>query len=314
MKIRIIGCGVNGLSTAIRLLEAGVGEVEIWAKDAPLDSTSNRAAAIWLPYLAEPRNRVLAWGDHAFQVFRDELAGVAETGVHMREGIALYLSHPELPWWAEVVPGVRRAIADEMPPPFGAGFVFTTPVIEMPIYLTYLERRYRALGGRLMMRAVSSLTDACDGCDLLINCAGLGARELADDARVVPVRGQVVRVAPLPTHRFYLVEDESLPITYIIPRTTDCILGGTADVGNWSTTPDPDIAAAIRERCAALVPEAATAEVLGGWVGLRPGSNAVRVEMDAAGIVHNYGHGGAGVTLSWGCAEDVLRLVQEGSR
>lgn len=47
-------------------------------------------------------------------------------------------------------------------------------------------------------------------------------------------------------------------------------------------------------------------------VGLRPGRPTVRLEAerrDGGLLVHNYGHGGAGLTLSRGCASAVLALI-----
>jgi D-amino-acid oxidase len=98
----------------------------------------------------------------------------------------------------------------------------------------------------------------------------------------------------------------------VVPRSNDTLLGGQALPNDWSITPDPTIAAEIVARCAQLVPEVAGARVLEHLVGLRPGRSSVRVEAEGtpgALLVHNYGHGGAGVTLSWGCAEEVVRLV-----
>ena len=50
-------------------------------------------------------------------------------------------------------------------------------------------------------------------------------------------------------------------------------------------------------------------------VGLRPGRKEVRLELEMAGpscpIVHNYGHGGGGFTVAWGCANEVARIVQD---
>ena len=47
-------------------------------------------------------------------------------------------------------------------------------------------------------------------------------------------------------------------------------------------------------------------------VGLRPGRMEVRLEREEKNgkyLIHNYGHGGSGVTLSWGCADEVVELA-----
>ena len=99
-----------------------------------------------------------------------------------------------------------------------------------------------------------------------------------------------------------------------MPRSNDCVLGGTADEGDWNTEPNPETAEGILRRCTALEPRLAGAEILEHRVGLRPGRPEVRLESetlaDGTPCVHNYGHGGSGVTLSWGCAEEALELVE----
>jgi len=92
------------------------------------------------------------------------------------------------------------------------------------------------------------------------------------------------------------------------------VLGGSAQEGREDLEPDPDESAAILARCRALEPALANAQLLSVGVGLRPWRPSVRVEREALGrawLIHDYGHGGAGVTLSWGCAEEVARLAVE---
>jgi D-amino-acid oxidase len=175
----------------------------------------------------------------------------------------------------------------------------------------------RERGGEIENRRVSSLADAGRRASLIVHCSGLGARELVGDMTVAPVRGQVVRVAnPGLT---LSVRDENHPggRAYIHPRTHDCILGGTFEEERWDTTPDPNVAAAILDRCIDLVPRLRGVEILEHLVGLRPVRPTVRLEVvpptgEVPRVIHNYGHGGSGITLAWGCAADVAALAGAG--
>jgi D-amino-acid oxidase len=186
----------------------------------------------------------------------------------------------------------------------------------MPIYLPWLLREFVSSGGFFEQRAVRSLQEAASYGDIVLNCTGLRARTLCGDETLVPVRGDVVRVVN-PGLRVS-VRDEENPKgrTYVHPRTHDCILGGTSEPGEWDTSLDPAKAAAIVERCVELAPELEGSEVLEHHVGLRPSRpDGVRLELDTAvlsgsRLIHNYGHGGAGITLSWGCAEDAAALAK----
>lgn len=299
-RIIVVGAGVVGLSCAVRLLEAG-HRVDVVARDLPAETTSAVAAALWYPYRAWPQESVLAWGARTFEV----LAGMAEddaaaaSGVRMVPGTeALARSAPD-PWWAPAVPGLTRSPAPEG---YADAWSFTTPVIEMPLYLRWLVARVEALGGTLTRLNLSGLPT---GADLVVNASGLGARLLGSDHSVAPVAGQVVHLEQVGLDRWWLDGDGP---TYVVPRSRDVVVGGTAEEGEWSRTPSPATAEAILERAARLVPELAGARVLRHKVGLRPARPAVRLERDGR-IVHCYGHGGAGVTLSWGCAEEVVTLA-----
>lgn len=311
----VVGCGVIGLSTAIRLRESGL-DTRIVTAELPENTTSAVAAAIWYPYKAYPEDAVLRWGARTLEVFED-LAKAPETGVRMREGVELRREATGEPWWAVAVPGVRRCAEDELPSGYRDGHAFVVPVIEMPVYLRYLVDRFAAAGGGIEERAIDSLDELAGEARTVVNCAGLGARELVGDDSLRPIRGQVLRVRNPGLDSFFLDEDDPEGVTYIVPRSKDCILGGTADEGTWDTEPDAAMAAEILRRCTALEPRLAGAEVLEHRVGLRPGRPKVRLETESGGdapVIHNYGHGGSGVTLSWGCAGEAADLVQKALR
>jgi D-amino-acid oxidase len=308
----VVGAGVSGLSTAILLAEGGLA-VRIIAREGPLETTSSVAAAVWYPYRAYPEDLVLAWGERTFAIFT-ELIGVDQAGVRLGELKELFLEPVADPWWAAAVPSIRRCTATELPDRYHDGLVFTTPVVEMPRYLGYLTDRFAAAGGRIERRAVGSLEEAANDARVLVNCAGLGARDLVGDGSLLPVRGQVVVVANPGLAQVIIADEAPDRLTYIVPRTGDVVLGGTAEEGATALQPDAGTAAAILRRCSVLEPRLADAEVLAHKVGLRPARPAVRLEAtalaDGTPCVHNYGHGGAGVTLSWGCAQDAADLAR----
>jgi D-amino-acid oxidase len=312
VDVAVIGCGVIGLSAAVRLQESGL-TVRVVARDLPLETTSNVAAAIWYPYRAYPQNRVLEWGRRTFAAF-EELVASQSAGIRMREVKELFRTDVPDPWWMHAVRQIRRCVATELPAGFVDGFVFTTPVVEMPIYLTYLMQRFQAGGGVIEQRAVGVLTDVASDDRVIVHCTGVGAKDLASDTSVTPIRGQVVCVDNPGIDQVLLDEGNPDGITYIVPRSADCILGGTVEVGADGLVPNPEIARGILDRCMRLEPRLHKARVISHKVGLRPGRPTIRLEWDelpdARPCVHNYGHGGAGVTLSWGCADEVVQLVR----
>lgn len=303
-RVIVVGAGVVGLTCAVRLLEAG-HRVDVVARDLPLETTSAVAAALWFPYRAGPQDRVAAWSRHSYDVLA-ALASDDRTGVRMLTGTELLRTPQPDPWWRDAVPSLDRETA--LPPGYADGRTFASPVIDMPVHLRWLVSRLDELGGTLTRMNLSALPE--DG-SLVVNATGLGARHFGADPSVRPVRGQVVVVEQVGLDRWTLdcAADGGDP-TYVVPRTHEVVLGGTDVEGEWSRTPDPAVAEQVLHRAVALVPELEGAKVLRHKVGLRPGRPAVRLER-VGDVVHCYGHGGAGVTLSWGCAADVVGLAGE---
>lgn len=307
----VLGGGVSGLSAGIRLLQAG-HTVTIWARDLSPHTTSNVAAAVWYPYKAYPEERVLGWAAATFGVF-SQLEAEPSAGVMLREGIELFPYAAPDPWWKPAVPHFRHADVSELPPGYADGYVFEAHVVAMDKYLPFLMRRFTELGGQIEQRTVATLDEAFQHDSLVVNCVGFHARELVGDQSMLAIRGQVVRVAQVGLTRFVLDDHGQDDIAYIVPRGDDIILGGVAQEGREGMAVDPETAVAIVQRCLRLEPRLRDATILEHRVGLRPGRPAVRLEREvyAPGqiLLHNYGHGGAGVTLSWGCAEALVRLL-----
>ncbi len=311
--VTVIGCGVIGLSSGIALLEAGL-KVTIVARELPPRTTSNVAAALWYPYKAEPPERVLAWGAATLKRLSG-LAAEPQAGVHLTTVVELLRQPAPDPWWRPAVPSFRRATPAERPPGYVDGYAMQLPLMETPVYMRYVLARFRDLGGQIEQATVHNLMELARPGRIIVNCTGLGARELVGDRDLYPIWGQIVRVRPAgPTPCLLDDSDPDVP-TYIIPRIHDCILGGVAQREADNLAVSAEDRQSILARCYSLVPTLAGAEILEELVGLRPGRPTVRLERErlpgGGTVIHNYGHGGAGFTLSWGCAAEVLRLALE---
>ena len=308
-RVVVIGAGVVGLTSAIRLAEAGY-DVAVVARDLSAETTSAMAGALWYPYLAEPRHEVLAWSASAFAAYAAELSD-SDSGVHLVDGLELRQSESE-PWFVDALPEIGAfAHFTDLPESYADGWQMRLPVIEPSIYLPRLTARLVALGGTITRMAVTALPDDA----LVVNCSGLAARSLATDPEVTPTRGQVVRLErTLGVDAWLLDHTEPSSPVYVIPRSRDVMVGGTVEAGSYDLHPDQDCAVALVERASRFVPALSTARVLGTYVGLRPTRPTVRLERElrpeGGHVIHNYGHGGAGWTIAWGCAEQVVREVR----
>ncbi|MEU9185665.1 FAD-dependent oxidoreductase [Streptomyces sp. NPDC048484] len=309
----VVGSGVIGLTTALVLAESG-RRVRIWTREPAERTTSAVAGALWWPYAIEPRRLARAWALQSLSVYEELAARPQETGVRMVEGVMGEARLDKQGSWAAArLPGLRASTAEEYA---GTGLWARLPLIDMPVHLGWLRERFLRAGGTVEARTVTDLAEARAEAGTVVNCTGLGARELVADPAVRPVRGQLV-IVENPGIRTWLVSTDAVAgtTTYLFPQPDRLVLGGTTDDNEWSQTADPAVASRIVERCALLRPEVAGARVLGHRVGLRPVRDAVRLEREVRRgggvLVHNYGHGGAGVTVAWGCARVVLDLVSE---
>ena len=312
-EVVIIGCGVSGLSCGIRLLEAGFSQVEIVARELPPHTTSNRAAAVWYPYKAYPEKKVLGWGAVTFRAMTD-LMNDPDSGISNTTLIEPFDEATPDPWWMSAVSSFRHATPDELPVGYKDGYVVEVPLIETPLYTAYLVGWFEQLGGVIKQSEVKNLNELVANGRLIINCAGLGAKELTGDEGLYPIRGQIVRLTAVADKTSFVDEFSHKSLSYVVPRRHDTIIGGTAEVDNWDLVADAQTAKDILGKAYELQPELAHLEILEHVVGLRPGRNQVRLECEPLGescaVIHNYGHGGAGFTLSWGCADEVAAMAQ----
>jgi D-amino-acid oxidase len=306
-EVIVIGAGVIGLTTGIRLLEAGA-RVRILAAELTCDTTSAAATGMAGPVFHGADPRTAGWELATTRELRS-VDGTA--GVRIDVGLgAASAAIGGAPPFADPSAFVRNATADELPAGFPQGIWIRIPLVDIPVYLDYLVDRFSSGGGTIEQSRVESLAGL--GVPLVANCSGVGARALADDPSVRPIKGQQV-----------VVENPGLD-GFFMPVTLDheyagyhtfgkhVLLGGVTLEGDWDPAPSMEVADGILRRCIELEPKFADAKVIEHRAGLRPGRPTVRLEAETIGssrVVHNYGHGGSGVLQSWGCAEDAVQLI-----
>ena len=313
-QVLVVGAGVSGLTSALCLAEAG-WPVRVWSAAHPKHTTSVVAGAVWAPPRpAERTAETLAWTECSLQVFR-ELANDPSTGVRMAPAMVVgeLTAAESMASAASLIPELRPADPADLPAGFKVGYRATMPMIDMPQYLAYLTTRLARAGCQVETHRVRSLAEAADAAPIVVNCAGLGAAALAGDNTMRPLFGQHVILANPGLQQLFVEINNGSEWTCYFPHPQRVVCGGISIPGRWDTTADPDITDRILQRCRRIEPRLGEAEVIETITGLRPDRPSVRVAAEPLGrarCIHNYGHSGNGVTLSWGCARDVARLVE----
>lgn len=313
----VVGAGVVGLTTAITLAEAGLA-TRVLAAQPPEETTSSVAGAIWGPSRTSTSPRVHEWARVGLEVLSEQ-ASDPRAAIRQVSGIEVVTERQPLPEWVATLPGHRLLTGPEVPDGYASAWRYTAPIVSMPRYLGYLADRLRQAGGTIEIGApVTSLRDLPrdapgGGAPLIVNCTGIGARALVPDPQVVPLRGQVVIVGNPGLDEFFRRPSAGPESTYVFPHRDYVVLGGTAEADAWDLEPRPSVTQRILQDCTAAVPVLRDAPVLAVRVGLRPYRPDIRLGAEALGdgrvLWHNYGHGGAGVTLAWGCARELASAV-----
>lgn len=327
----VLGGGVMGLTTAIRLAESGIN-VRVVARDYLRGTTSWIATAIWHVFWVGLDERVERWSAESLDELL-RLSSSPESGISRVRGIeCVRTTSPEADlvhggasgFWRDVVPYYlhlsREEVIARLPDDYpietiSGGYIIEVPIADMSVYLPYLLGRLEALGVNPETAEVHDIDDlrARFPADIYVNCTGLGSREFANDTELQGVKGQIVRVSKGDISEYIADDFSPRGMTYILPRTGDVILGGSAEESVEDNQVDLDFSEEIINRCSQLMPAVAGSAVLEHLAGVRPFRKSVRLERDPLheDLVHNYGHGGSGVSLSWGCADEVVRIASE---
>ena len=308
-NIVVVGAGVIGLSTALELVRRGYNTHLISAGFGSKTCSGN-AGAIWGPFLSEEDDRVFDWSFRTLNELR-EIADDGASGVSVVPGVLAADYETEMPEWFALL-NQEHHYGGELPPGYVKAWRYTVPIIDMPAYLAWLEQSFITAGGQVGRQRVSSLDDLTSECDAVVNCTGLGAKNLCDDAELYPVKGQLIVIKNPGVSEFFAERGDMTNLFYWMPQGDKIVIGGTAEADFSHSEVDDHQVTRILTKAGEIDSGLKSAELISYRVGMRPCRNRVRFEFDERNpkLFHNYGHGGSGVSLSWGCAKDVATAVK----
>lgn len=320
-KIVVLGAGIIGITSAIKLLENGFA-VTVLSKDEPFQTNSDSAVATWYaPDDVKPCLQVLCLES---LVYFDALSKEPTSGVQ-RISMVYYFKDEhafQQSVWSNASWKNLLNISDQLPEDFIKHDMFTKavaakiPLIDINIYRPFLLKKFMQLGGQFIIKKIHAWQDLGDDWTMIINCAGWEAAFLTQDNEVYPVRGQIeVGRAVTELKQSYSFNVTDLNAYGVFkPQSNEWVFGTTYqihDTEKQARTVDKD---AILKKVAPFFPEINLLKTT-SRVGIRCGRPDVRIEKEMlAGkqgnpilLIHCYGHGGSGVSASWGSAEQVLK-------
>jgi D-amino-acid oxidase len=310
VKIAVIGAGVIGLTSAINLLERGYA-VTVFAKNTDIHLASYAALAVWMPYKAYPEERILAWARPSYTKYMELPVSAGLKNIEYTE---YHKQKDDLPAWTRIITDFHELAEHELPENYKWGFSANLLKIDPTIFMKFLMDWFIRLGGKLVIEKLNQIAEIPVTFSIIINCSGVYSHYLVPDPESFPIRGQYLLVekpAGLDKILFGMVDNDNY--TLVAPRTHHCYLGGTTQYHNWDETVNDETTQMILTRAHELFPPLKNTKIFSAGVGLRPGRNVVRLEKellkDNRVVVHNYGHGGSGFTVAWGCADEVVNLV-----
>lgn len=309
--IAVIGAGIIGLTSALTLLKNGIS-VAIFHDKSLIPTSSSVAYAFWWPHKTKAEEKVKSWALRTYKHYND-LSKIKNSGVSFKEFLRFCIDEDESLYALELFSDWQKLDGIQHGVECKEAYSMKLPFINTKIFIDYLKGEIENKGGEFKNQKISSLEEL-SSFKRIVNCSGLGSRELFMDNSVYPIRGQTIHIAKSKTStdklRIYKRKDS---FSTIIPTDDSIMLAGVAQENDSSLEPRELDSIDILSRCSSFDPSIANSKVQNTNVGLRPARPSIRLEKECLSngqeIIHNYGHGGSGFTLCWGCSEDVVSLI-----
>jgi glycine/D-amino acid oxidase-like deaminating enzyme len=322
-RVAVIGAGVVGLSTTLAIEELiPLASITIFT-DRILDETlSSVAGGIFRPHITPGQSieNVKEWLDSSWGHFKKLASSPKDSyasGVRFVSGQMISSQsldsclNPLMDGLTNDMTLLSEAQLSKYPSQYRFGSFHTTIIADPRCYMRWMLNKILRRSN-LVMKKLQDLEndDSLEDFDVIVNCTGMGSKTLMKDKSLIPIRGQTIRVyAPWISQFLYA------DTVYIIPATRGYVtLGGIKQFFNDNTSLDKDDRQWIWKKCLEVCPSLKDATIVSEHVGLRPYRPEIRVEQEVLPngrqIVHNYGHGGNGIALSYGTAREAASLVK----
>ncbi|PGH29747.1 hypothetical protein GX50_07501 [[Emmonsia] crescens] len=334
--IVVIGAGIIGVSSALTLLESLPRQKyhillvsEFFSTDGLNPSyPTTLAGAHYRPIPATtPQLKYEAClARSTYKRFKKLAAEHPEFGVEFLEGID-YVSGEAAPSYKALLPeyvdieGFRVLEANEKPEGVEFGARYETYTIDPEVYMVHLLRRFKLAGGEVQRLRLKSVEEAFEiggnrRVKMVVNCTGVGI----DDPKSFIIRGQTCLVSN-PCDKTITRQNADGTWSFLIPRPLNggTIVGGTKEPNDWNPEPSLAVRDQLLKNAAKLYPAILNKEgkfdVIRDIVGRRPArEGGMRLQLETLAsnrkVAHAYGAAGRGVELSWGIAEEVLKMAQ----
>jgi glycine/D-amino acid oxidase-like deaminating enzyme len=323
LNIAIIGQGVSGSSTALAILEIHPSMKITLFADRPFEDTCSYGPGGHFEVMEAEHKK---WGLISFERFAKlereigTKAGVKYVSGHIQSDNLSFIEKLD-DFNSEIVHNYKRLNDREMKhlfsEPLKYGVHYSTYSTQGRLYVPWLKSQCEIYGAKFVRREIRSIDELADeGFDVVINCAGLhGGLVSKDDNTMTPLRGIAFEINAPGFKHFSFSELE----TFIIPLDNTILAGTVRQLNRYDRTITEEDRREVLHRIYKLHPALKSCKIVNEWCGLRPYRESVRLERQTRKspkgklfeVLHNYGHGSNGFTLSWGCAQEVLGLLNQ---